>query len=76
MLDPISIGLQAATVIMTWVSSWLIGNKSLLGPLLAIGSCLLLIIVNAYAGLWILIPMCAVSAVIQGRNYIKWKRET
>jgi hypothetical protein len=73
-MDAISLCLQAVATITTIAATWFIGNKKPVGPALAVVSCAAFISLNAYLGLWLLMPIGFTTLGLNIRNTIKWIR--
>ena len=66
---------QIATFITTTLTMWLMGNKSIKGPLwglLGQGVWFAMIITNE---LWGMLPLAIWLTFVHGRNYLKWIKE-
>lgn len=75
LMDIISLSLQALASVVTLWAIWQTGNKSLLGPSLSLVSDACFVVLNIYAGLWALVPFCAVIVVLHIRNLLKWRAD-
>ena len=75
MIDPVSLGLQAVAAGTTLASSWIIGNKKVLGPVLGVVGSLAFGVLSIYLHLWLILPLNILTAAINTRNTIKWCRE-
>ena len=67
---------------LTWILSgtsivilWLMGNKSMWGPLLGLANQILWIIYVTATDQWGLLPGVLIYTVIHIRNIIRWNRE-
>lgn len=54
---------------------WLTGNKQLRGPFICTVAEFLTVTVGVMHHTWSIIVIGAVLAIVQGRNFIKWRRE-
>lgn len=68
--------LQIVACATTLAATWLVGNKHVAGPALNIAAALCFAAVNAWAELWLCSAFSATMAVMNARNYFRWKRET
>ena len=57
------------------IGLWLMGNKRLLGPFLAFVAEFFTTIVGITHQAWSIIIIGAVLFVVQGRNFLKWRKE-
>lgn len=67
--------LQSIAVITLIVGLWLAGNKDKRGPLLAVFSEFLWIVVGFLHGVWGLVCLSIILAVVQARAWWKWRNE-
>ena len=68
-------GLQLFGTSFLLVGLWLTGNRALLGPALATVSEVMLMIVGVWHGVWSLFVIGLALFFVQGRNFLKWRRE-
>lgn len=67
--------LQIVATVATLSSTWLMGNKHITGPFVGLIGDVAFMVINALAGLWLLVPVAMLSFVIHTRNAIKWWKE-
>ncbi len=67
--------LQLLSALPLLVGLWLMGNKKLLGVLLACIAEVFTTVIGITHGVWNIVLIGAVLFIVQLRNFIKWKRE-
>lgn len=67
--------LQVVACGTTLAATWLVGNKRAAGPALSVAAALCFALVNAYAGLWLCSAFSATMAVMNARNFFRWRRD-
>jgi hypothetical protein len=73
-LDP-GIILQIVACGTTLAATWMVGNKHVSGPALNIAAALCFAAVNAYTDLWLCAVFSATMAIMNARNFFRWRRE-
>ena len=71
----LGLALQLAATIMTFVTMWQMGNRSIVGPIWGLASQVVWAAMVIANGLWGLAPTVVVLAFIHARNLRKWRRE-
>jgi hypothetical protein len=66
---------QLLSAVLLLLGLWLMGDKKLIGPFLACLAELFTTVVGATHHVWSIILIGGVLFVVQGRNFLKWKRE-
>lgn len=66
---------QSLCAILLLAGLWLMGNKRLLGPAITTVAEVFTVIVGVTHRTWSIVLIGAVLTFVQGRNFIKWKRE-
>jgi hypothetical protein len=74
-MDTISIIFQVLACGVTLAATWLTGNKRVSGPALSIAAAACFAVVNAYADLWLCAAFSATMALVNARNFFRWKKE-
>jgi hypothetical protein len=67
--------LQSLSAIPLLLGLWLMGNKKLLGPLLAWVAEAFTAVVGFEHHTWSIVLIGVVLFVVQGRNFLKWRPE-
>lgn len=68
--------LQGVAAMTCAISMWLMGDKSVAGPALALFSDVCFLAVDAIAGLWVLAAFTVIMLFIHLRNLLKWRLES
>ncbi len=71
----LSIVLQIIAAVVTVAAIWTAGNRNIWGWALYLASDVCFIVVNAYAGMWVLVGFILLVMVLHTRNFLKWRRE-
>lgn len=66
---------QALSAFPLLLGLWLMGDKRLSGPLLAFIAEFFVIIVGITHDAWSIVLIGVCLAFVQGRNFLKWKKE-
>jgi hypothetical protein len=69
----ISMALQAAATVTTFVTMWRMGDKAIDGPVWGQVSQAAWLALVIHEGLWGILPITLTMIVIHARNYRKWR---
>lgn len=70
----VSLALQFAATVTTFLSMWKMGDRTLAGPVLGIASQAPWLALMLWDGLYGLLPITAAMLFVHGRNFRKWSR--
>lgn len=73
-IDSVSLWLQFAATIGTFLSMWKMGDRSIAGPILGLASQAPWLALILWDGLFGLLPITAAMVFVHGRNLRKWSR--
>lgn len=71
----LDVAVQFAACSLTLAAMWLMGNKNLYGPVLALVGESVWLYVIIEGRLWGILPFTFACMWTHGRNWIKWRRE-
>lgn len=67
--------IQFLATTLLLVGLWIMGNKKLMGVLMVVIAEIFTTMVGFMYGTWSIIVIGACLTIVQGRNFIKWKKE-